>query len=155
VSTCNRKRTGLVFCTIECWDAHVPLYNHRESWAEENRSPKVKDAEEPAQSSAPSVARPKKDLSEREKFIQGLKDEPSDEDESERETTMSETEGNSEKEILIVASKLKNYIRAKSGMNTSAAVVDVLSDKIRELCDQAVEAAKRDGRKTVMDRDFG
>jgi len=54
-----------------------------------------------------------------------------------------------------VASKLKNYIRGKSGMNTSAAVIDVLSDKVRELCDQAVESAKRDGRKTVMDRDFG
>jgi hypothetical protein len=158
VSTCNRKRTGLVFCTVECWDAHVPLYNHRESWALENRSPKVKDAEETAtQSSTTSVSRPKKDFSEREKFIQGLRDEPSDEDEieSERETTMSEAEGNSEKEVLIVASKLKNYIRAKSGMNTSAAVVDVLSDKIRGLCDEAVEAAKRDGRKTVMDRDFG
>jgi hypothetical protein len=157
VSTCNRKRTGLVFCTVECWDAHVPLYNHRESWAEENRSPKVKDVEEAStQSSAASAPRPKKDLSEREKFIQGLKDEPLDEEnESERETTMSEAEGNSEKEVLIVASKLKNYIRAKSGMNTSAAVVDVLSDKIRGLCDEAVEAAKRDGRKTVMDRDFG
>ena len=59
------------------------------------------------------------------------------------------------KEILIVASKLKNYIREKSGMNTSAAVIDVLSDKIRGLCDQAVERAKSEGRKTVMDRDFG
>jgi histone H3/H4 len=58
-------------------------------------------------------------------------------------------------EILIVASKLKNYIRAKSGMNTSGAVIDVLSAKVRELCDQAIESAKRDGRKTVMDRDFG
>lgn len=71
----------------------------------------------------------------------------------EREHTM--TEGTNEKEVLIVASKLKNYIRNKSGMNTSAAVIDVLSDKVRDLCDQAVEAAKRDGRKTVMDRDFG
>jgi histone H3/H4 len=156
VSTCNRKRTGLVFCSVECWDAHVPLYNHRESWALENRAPKVKDEEDEvqAQSAASSTPRLKKDSSEREKFIQGLNDGSSDEEENERETTMSE-EGNSEKEILVVASKLKNYIRAKSGMNTSAAVVDVLSDKIRELCDQAVEAAKRDGRKTVMDRDFG
>ena len=58
-------------------------------------------------------------------------------------------------ETLIVASKLKNYIRAQSGMNTSGAVIEVLSNKIRQLCDQAIEAAKRDGRKTVMDRDFG
>src|SRR5947209_6640607 len=35
VSTCNRKRTGLVFCDVSCWDAHIPMMNHRESWAEE------------------------------------------------------------------------------------------------------------------------
>ncbi|MBS1962161.1 MAG: NFYB/HAP3 family transcription factor subunit [Bdellovibrionales bacterium] len=58
-------------------------------------------------------------------------------------------------EILVVASKLKNYIREKSGMNTSAAVIEVLSNKLRHLCDEAVERAKQDGRKTVMDRDFG
>ncbi|OFZ20978.1 MAG: hypothetical protein A2X94_06490 [Bdellovibrionales bacterium GWB1_55_8] len=39
VSTCNRKRTGLVFCEVSCWDAHVPLMNHRESWAEERKAP--------------------------------------------------------------------------------------------------------------------
>lgn len=65
---------------------------------------------------------------------------------------MSENEEKSE--TLVVASKLKNYIREKSGMNTSAAVIDVLSNKLRGLCDQAVERAKQDGRKTVMDRDF-
>lgn len=58
-------------------------------------------------------------------------------------------------EILVVASKLKAYIREKSGMNTSAAVVEVLSNKLRGLCDEAIERAKQDGRKTVMDRDFG
>ncbi len=70
---------------------------------------------------------------------------------SENETN----EGGSGGEVLVVASKLKNYIRTKSGMNTSAAVMGVLSDRIRQLCDQAVENAKREGRKTVMDRDFG
>ncbi len=39
VSTCNRKRTGLVFCEVSCWDAHLPLMNHREAWAEERKSP--------------------------------------------------------------------------------------------------------------------
>ncbi|MEK6580735.1 MAG: hypothetical protein AABZ55_16035, partial [Bdellovibrionota bacterium] len=59
------------------------------------------------------------------------------------------------KEVLIVASKLKNYIRGASGMNTSGAVVEILSEKVRQMCDRAIEAAKSDGRKTVMDRDFG
>jgi len=58
------------------------------------------------------------------------------------------------KDILVVASKIKNYIRAKSSLNTSAAVMDILSDKVRLLCDQAIERAKADSRKTVMDRDF-
>lgn len=66
------------------------------------------------------------------------------------------TEANNEsgKEVLIVASKLKNYIRSRSGMNTSGAVIEALSDRIRVLCDQAIENAKSAGRKTVMDRDF-
>jgi histone H3/H4 len=62
--------------------------------------------------------------------------------------------GEEKKEVLIVASKIKNYIREKSGMNTSSAVIDTVSDKVKMLCDQAIENAKRDGRKTVMDRDF-
>ncbi|MDR3608300.1 MAG: hypothetical protein P4M08_13095 [Oligoflexia bacterium] len=57
-------------------------------------------------------------------------------------------------EVLVVASKLKAYIRTKSGMNTSSAVMDAVSRKIRVLCDQAIENAKSEGRKTVMDRDF-
>lgn len=65
------------------------------------------------------------------------------------------SEGNETKqESLVVASKVKGYIREKSSMNTSAAVIDIISDKVRMLCDQAIESAKRDGRKTVMDRDF-
>ena len=67
---------------------------------------------------------------------------------------MSDEAAGSGKEVLIVVSKLKNYIRDKSGMNTSAAVADVLSEKIRMMADMAVENAKKDGRKTVMDRDF-
>ncbi len=59
-----------------------------------------------------------------------------------------------EKEILVVASKVKNYIRSKADMNTSANVMAVLSDRIRELCDQAIENARNDRRKTIKDRDF-
>ena len=69
-------------------------------------------------------------------------------------TTGTDTNGSGSGEVLVVASKLKNYIREKSGMNTSAAVMDAVSAKVRSWCDQAVENARRDGRKTVMDRDF-
>ena len=34
VSTCNRKRTGLTFCSLPCFEAHVPTVRHREAWAE-------------------------------------------------------------------------------------------------------------------------
>lgn len=58
------------------------------------------------------------------------------------------------KEVLVVVSKLKNYIKASSGMNTSGNVAPAISEIIRTLCDNAMEKAKSDGRKTVMDRDF-
>lgn len=74
---------------------------------------------------------------------------------SEETTSGSNESGTDKKEALVVASKLKNYIREKSGMNTSSAVIDALSEKLRNLCDQAIANAKNDGRKTVMDRDFG
>lgn len=61
---------------------------------------------------------------------------------------------NSEDDVLIVVSKLKNYIRSKGDMNTSGNVAATLSSIIRRLCDDAMEKAKQDGRKTVMDRDF-
>jgi histone H3/H4 len=60
----------------------------------------------------------------------------------------------SSNDVLVVVSKLKNHIRSVSGMNTSASVAPVLSDIIRRLCDQAIERARSDGRKTVLDRDF-
>lgn len=60
----------------------------------------------------------------------------------------------SDKEVLVVASKIKAYIKDKGDMKTSAAVLDALSDRLRAMCDQAVESARSDGRKTVLDRDF-
>jgi histone H3/H4 len=58
------------------------------------------------------------------------------------------------RDVLVVISKLKTYIRARSGFNTSDTVTDVLSEHLRELSTQAIRAAAADGRKTVMDRDF-
>src|SRR5262245_20515353 len=40
VSTCARvARTGLFFCSVGCWEAHLPTMRHREAWAVEKRSP--------------------------------------------------------------------------------------------------------------------
>jgi histone H3/H4 len=60
----------------------------------------------------------------------------------------------SDKEILVVVSKLKSYIKSAGDMNTAGNVAPRLSDIIRGLCDEAIQRAKSDGRKTVMDRDF-
>jgi histone H3/H4 len=57
-------------------------------------------------------------------------------------------------EVLVVVSKLKKYIKDASGMNTAGNVCPHLSAKVRQMCDAAVEKARSDGRKTVMDRDF-
>ena len=59
-----------------------------------------------------------------------------------------------EDDILIVVSKLKKYIRARSGMNTSDNVMEVLSAHLRRICDRAIQKANEEGRKTVLDRDF-
>jgi len=67
--------------------------------------------------------------------------------------TESTTRTSSGGEVLVVASKVKSYIKSTSGFNTSASTVVALSEEIRNLCDRAVENAKSDGRKTVMDRD--
>jgi len=60
----------------------------------------------------------------------------------------------SDNEVLVVVSKLKAYVRSASGMNTAGNVAPKLSDIIRRLCDEAIERARSDGRKTLMDRDF-
>ena len=40
VSTCNRKRSSYHFCSVDCWDAHLPFANHREAWAVEETAPR-------------------------------------------------------------------------------------------------------------------
>lgn len=62
-------------------------------------------------------------------------------------------DNNIPQDVLVVASKLKKYVKARSGMNTSDAVMQVISDRVRDLCDEAMRNAAADGRKTVKDRD--
>lgn len=57
-------------------------------------------------------------------------------------------------QVLVVASKVKAFIKEKSGMNTSASVIDALTKIVEDECNKAIENAKKDKRKTVMDRDF-
>ena len=57
-------------------------------------------------------------------------------------------------EVLVVISKIKRYIKDSGDMNTAGNVAEAISGKIRDLCNKAIENAKSDGRKTVMDRDF-
>lgn len=33
VSTCNRKRLQLRFCSVACWDSHLPEARHRDAGA--------------------------------------------------------------------------------------------------------------------------
>jgi hypothetical protein len=65
---------------------------------------------------------------------------------------MNETAGGSD--VLVVVSKVKNYVRGKTGFNTAGSVPPALSDIVRYYCDLAIENARKEGRKTIMDRDF-
>ena len=56
-------------------------------------------------------------------------------------------------DVLVVASKIKKYIKEKADMNTSGSTMDALTALVARALDQAIANAKTDGRKTVMDRD--
>ena len=57
-------------------------------------------------------------------------------------------------EVLVVTSKVKRFIKEKSGCNTSAETIDTLSKAVENLCQRGIENAKADGRETVMARDI-
>src|ERR1051325_7179639 len=136
VSTCQRAKTALFFCSVECWDAHLPMMRHREAWAEVVKAP---TREEWQALEVQEAAHAAKSVEERtvndgnENASGGGEDTP--------------------QEVLIVVSKLKAYMKAKSGSTTSDGLVPVLSNLVREICDRAIESARSDGRKTVLDRD--
>lgn len=57
-------------------------------------------------------------------------------------------------EALVVASKVKKLIKDESGLSTSAQAIEQLTVRVQTICHKAIENAKSDKRKTVMDRDF-
>ena len=133
VSTCNRKRTGLVFCTVSCWEVHLPTANHRESWAVESRAPSEAEPQTSPGDTTPSAPR--------RRIVPATPRERAPADATPRE-------------ILIIASRLKDYVRARAGFNTSDRALAPLSDIVRSICDRAIDNAAREGRKTVLDRDI-
>jgi histone H3/H4 len=56
--------------------------------------------------------------------------------------------------VLVVASKVKAFIKQNADMNTSSNVMEALTKVVERECLKAIENAKKDRRKTVMDRDF-
>lgn len=127
VSSCNGLRTGYVFCSTHCFERHLPGARHRDAAAIEEVAPKSQAASSPARRIIPQT-----------------------------QTASAASAGGAKypREVLIVASKLKDYIRARSEMNTSGNVLEILSEIVRRKCDEAIENARIEGRKTVMDRDF-
>ena len=57
------------------------------------------------------------------------------------------------KEVLIVASKVKAYVKSKK-MMTSADALAVLSDKVYAILDDAVKRTKANRRSTVKPQDL-
>ena len=169
VSTCNRSRFPLVFCSVVCWDIHIGSVRHREAWAEDAVAPS-KAAWQAEQADAQKAAAPPPPAAKKqvvvERFVtppQGVPvvsagavnrrvvGEASPTSAAAVEgVTLSEV---TDKDILIVVSKMKKYIKDRSGMNCSDAVADMLSEHVRVLCDDSIRAAARDERKTVLDRD--
>ena len=129
VSTCNTARFNLVFCSVACWDAHAPGMNHRSSaGAIEMRAPG-----EPLAPRSPVPPRPV---------------------EPERRLARPNEPAREPDEVLIIASRLKDYIRDQSEFNCSADVMDELSAIVRDLTRDAIRQARAEGRRTVMGRDY-
>jgi len=163
VSTCNRDRTRLVFCSVACWDSHVATLRHRDAWAVEARAPGRGEAErearnepvvrQPAPAPAPAP-RPQQAAPAARPLSSAAPSPPAP-----RPSVTAHAGGPAlsnqydHNDILVVVSKVKKYIRDRGGMNTSEAVAEALGAHVRKVCDDAIRNAVRDGRKTVLDRD--
>ena len=179
VSTCNRARIRLVFCSVACWDSHVATARHRDAWAEDKIAPSQEAwerelAEQPAEPArTPSVSGPRPETlrgspipsvsGARPETLRGPAPVPSAAAAAAPPRRIAgepppapdgmPLHDVADRDILIVVSKLKKYIKDRSGMNCSDAVAEILSDHVRALCDESIRAAGRDERKTVLDRD--
>jgi hypothetical protein len=174
VSTCNGLRTGYSFCRLLCFDSHIPGAKHRDAGAIEKIAPKFNSASAasptlniPNSADSSSIPRPPAMSMANQQaqriFIRDItphassSGNPSSGQSSSlarSSTTSGQIASKVPQEVLVIASRLKDYIQIKSEFNTSAGVMDVLSHHLRVISDRAIEVARGDGRKTVMERDF-
>lgn len=169
VSTCKRSKFRLVFCSVVCWDSHLSSVRHRDAWAEDAVAP-TKEAwqkELAAEAEAPrpvASASPTPAVATRAPVSTTAPAAPAGQPAVRRvvgdasPAVAAQLEGLklaevTDKDILIVVSKMKKYIKDRSGFNCSDAVAEFLSDHVRAICDDAIRMAARDERKTVLDRD--
>lgn len=113
-----------VFCSVDCWAVHDSVLAHKSAYAEEEHAPTSESENRP-----------------RRRIVAGG-------------STSKSSNENLPMDTLIVVSKLKAYVKAKSGMNTSGDVADELSKFVRVLVNEALNNARAEGRKTLMARDF-
>lgn len=165
VSTCTRRATDYVFCTVSCWDSHVAELRHRDAWAVETRAPS-RDAweKELAANPPPAPTAPPKPAAAAAPVVRRVVGSDGSAPVSAPSSSASAPASSpaaggtlqladAEREILIVVSKMKKYIKDRSGFNCSDAVAEFLSDHVRAVCDDAIRNAAKDERKTVLDRD--
>lgn len=117
---------------MQCFETHLPGARHRDAGAVEKRSPV----------SASTGEKPENRYVVRPLAV------------SNNQSTPSSQRAAAPQEVLVIASRFKDYVQAVSEMNTSAGVMDVLSDFLRVLAERGIQNARADGRKTLMDRDF-
>lgn len=129
VSTCNRRPTALYFCSVPCWDAHVPDARHRDAWAEEETAPAGPELE-----NEPRVAR---------KIVS-----------SAASAAATSHRSDLPRDVLTVVSKVKAYVKASADMKTSDGVSDPLSDHLRDVLERAIVSARTNERKTLLPRDI-
>jgi hypothetical protein len=115
------------YCSVDCWSVHNSVMGHMSAYAQEEKVPNKNG-----------------DIGIRRKIIISAK----------QSSALSSVASNVELDVLIVASKLKKYVKDRHNLSTSANVIDRLSELVRDLVDGAVVEVRQEERKTLMDRDF-
>lgn len=137
VSTCRHPRTGLRFCSVGCWDAHLGYANHRSAHAEDAKAPTAEEYEREENKNLKQTTAGKR----------------MEEAAIETEKTSSEPNSATPAEALVVVSRVKSYIAKASKLHTSQCCIDALTRAVVTICNEAIAKANAAGRKTVMGRD--